>query len=289
MLRVDGWKLYDKMAGTGIYKDEDDILDPKKPYHWTLGTEQELFRKAAEGNRKLLDIGCGTGRSSLFLAEEIEEITGIDMAPGMLVIASRKAKRKGIKNVAFSVENAEKLSFPVERFDCVFFCGSLATMRNPDKALKEAYRVLMPGGIIALIELNWEKAMNDDPIGERFFYKKDEDIYLLYTERFIYASKEIIFRGKVKKGIAMEKELKEQFKKTGKPRLEVKEKCKDLIPFLENIRYDETIQFTPKEFSETLKKAGFYYISIKGYSFLYKMLESQNLIKEMSPHMKKTL
>ena len=288
MEKTEGWKTYEDMAGTSIYKDEDDILNPEEPYHWTLGTERELFRSVARGKKRLLDVGCGTARSCLFLAREVETVVGVDRSPKMIEIASRKAQRAGITNVEFRIEDAENLSFPDNSFDVVFFCGSLAIVNDPHKALVEAYRVLSPGGKVALVELNWEKAITDDPVGDRYFHmKKDGSIGLVYTQRGIEPSKDATIQGTVSRGSSLESELMQKFAQTNEKTLMINREYEDFQHHIIGAAYDEDHQFTPSEFLKIVRNAGFDNVAVSGYSFLCEMLSKHNLITELSSYMER--
>ncbi|HDQ26109.1 MAG TPA: class I SAM-dependent methyltransferase [bacterium] len=92
-----------------------------------------------------IEIGVGTGRFAMQLG--IKE--GCDISKNMLKIAASR----GIRTRA---DAAEKLSYKNESFDFAVFIVTLCFVKNPLKALKEAYRVLKPGAsvITAVIEKN---------------------------------------------------------------------------------------------------------------------------------------
>jgi len=68
--------------------------------------------------KHILDIGCGTGRLASILSSRFPsaKIVGIDIAPGMIEIASSRIKNE---NVSFYVEDGESLSFKNKQFDLV--------------------------------------------------------------------------------------------------------------------------------------------------------------------------
>lgn len=94
---------------------------------------------------KLLDIGCGTGNYSLFLARLGLNVTGVDISLPMLERARDKAGREGLK-VEFIQADAGLLPFPGETFDAVISVTAMEFLPDLRAALLEAFRVLKPGG-----------------------------------------------------------------------------------------------------------------------------------------------
>ncbi|BBO74292.1 hypothetical protein DSCW_17090 [Desulfosarcina widdelii] len=97
-------------------------------------------------NKKVLEIGCGTGRISALLSKETKLLVAIDPDENAIEIA-----RDNIPGVDFSVGSGEKLNFADNFFDGVIFTLSLHH-QNCRKALREAARVLKKSGNILVIE-----------------------------------------------------------------------------------------------------------------------------------------
>jgi ubiquinone/menaquinone biosynthesis C-methylase UbiE len=111
--------------------------------------------KAAEPKpgQHILDIACGTGIPSLMASPLVEPngtVTGIDLAPGMIELAKKKAEERGLKNITFREADGEFLPFPDESFDIALCNHGLVHMTDRGKALHEMWRVLKKGGVIAL-------------------------------------------------------------------------------------------------------------------------------------------
>ena len=114
----------------------------------------EVVRSAALWpGAAVLDLGTGPGAAAFRAAEAVGpsgRVVGIDLAPEMIAIAESEADRRGLPAVQFTVMDAEQLAFPAGSFDVVIASLSLMLCPNPDLALREARRVLRPGGRISL-------------------------------------------------------------------------------------------------------------------------------------------
>ena len=102
--------------------------------------------------RNIIDVGCGIGGSTLYLAEKFDaNATGITLSP---VQASRARERAIEANlghkVQFEVANALLMPFADNTFDLVWSLESGEHMPDKTKFLQECYRVLQPGGKLIL-------------------------------------------------------------------------------------------------------------------------------------------
>jgi tocopherol O-methyltransferase len=101
---------------------------------------------------KIIDIGCGIGGSSLYLAEKLQaEVVGITLSPVQANRARERAAAAGLKDRAtFKVANALDIPYPDNTFDLVWTLESGEHMPDKTKFLEECYRVLKPGGRLIL-------------------------------------------------------------------------------------------------------------------------------------------
>lgn len=101
---------------------------------------------------KILDVGCGMGGSSLFLAENYDtHVTGITLSQKQVQMAEQLANSKNVKNVIFKIEDALSMeSIPSNSFDIVWSLESCEQFYDKKLFLKQAYRVLKPGGKLML-------------------------------------------------------------------------------------------------------------------------------------------
>jgi len=106
-------------------------------------------------NQKLIDVACGTGDiAKLFLnkVNKSSHITCVDPNRGM--INKGKEKLKNFENLNWVLAPAEKLPMDNNLFDFYTISFGLRNTKNLDKSLKEAYRVLKPGGRYLCLEFS---------------------------------------------------------------------------------------------------------------------------------------
>ncbi|WP_048058207.1 class I SAM-dependent methyltransferase [Pyrococcus yayanosii] len=100
---------------------------------------------------KVLEVGVGTGKNLPYYPKDVEVI-GIDFSKGMLEKAEKRRKELGLKNVRLLLMDAQNLEFEDNSFDTVVSTFVFCTVPDPIKGLKEAYRVLKPGGRAIFLE-----------------------------------------------------------------------------------------------------------------------------------------
>lgn len=102
------------------------------------------------GNSKVLEVGIGTG-ANLELWPLDAQVIGIDFSPRMLVQAQNRAKKLGRK-ADLRLGDIQCLDFPDASFDVVIATFLFCSVPDPVLGLREAGRVIRPGGRILLLE-----------------------------------------------------------------------------------------------------------------------------------------
>ncbi len=168
---------------TAAGPDEGDGRTDAPDAAYTMGYGEEfrrvLERRSAETHAadllpllrkgmRVLDFGCGTGSISVGLAKAVEpgELHGIDMEESQIEIAQAAAKAGGHDNAAFQAGDAAQLPFEDERFDVAHCNAVLMHVPGTQAVLAEVMRVLRPGGILSVRELNTPSSFIEPGFGE---------------------------------------------------------------------------------------------------------------------------
>jgi ubiquinone/menaquinone biosynthesis C-methylase UbiE len=112
------------------------------------GRVRALELAGARPGMRMLDLACGPGTLTRLLASQVApdgEVVGIDLAEGMLELARRSAP----PNARFELMDMEQLAFADGSFDGAVCGHGLQFAPNLGQALREARRVLRPGGVLA--------------------------------------------------------------------------------------------------------------------------------------------
>ena len=103
--------------------------------------------------RRVLDVACGAGHTALAFAERVSEVVALDLTPAMLAQAAVLAGERRLENVTFQPGNAGALPFPDDAFDVVTSRLAAHHYADPARAVREAARVLRPGGLFLLSDI----------------------------------------------------------------------------------------------------------------------------------------
>ncbi|MEV0054958.1 methyltransferase domain-containing protein [Saccharopolyspora shandongensis] len=113
-----------------------------------FGDTRQWLCGQAEG--EVLEIAIGTGLNLGSYSDDVR-LTGVDLSPGMLDHARRRAEEMG-REVALSIGDAQRLEFPDASFDTVVCTFSLCAIPDDRVAVGEMKRVLRPGGRLLLAD-----------------------------------------------------------------------------------------------------------------------------------------
>jgi ubiquinone/menaquinone biosynthesis C-methylase UbiE len=127
-----------------IYQDKGDLGYTVLP---RIKTTSVIFK--AMGCRNVLDLACGTGRHSIFLAKQGFEVYATDMSPAAVKIAAEKAATLNLRNIYFQQHDMRDIPFIGGFFDAVICTWALhhGTLAQIQRTIDEVYRVLRPGGL----------------------------------------------------------------------------------------------------------------------------------------------
>ncbi|HYD37385.1 MAG TPA: class I SAM-dependent methyltransferase [Allosphingosinicella sp.] len=102
----------------------------------------------------ILDMAGGTGDVAFRLARRGARVTVADINPDMLEVGRERARKRGLEELGWAVENAEALSFGDSAFDAYTIAFGIRNVTDIEAALNEAYRVLKTGGRFFCLEFS---------------------------------------------------------------------------------------------------------------------------------------
>jgi len=113
-----------------------------------LGDARRRICSRAAG--RTLEVAIGTGLNLPFYPPDIE-LTAIDFSPEMIARSRRRADELGLR-IDLQLGNAHQLDFPDESFDTVVSTLMMSTVPEEERAARELFRVLRPGGRLLLLD-----------------------------------------------------------------------------------------------------------------------------------------
>lgn len=148
-------------------------------------TKRALAEFLPAAPARLIDIGGGPGRYAIHLAGGAYQVTLVDLSGGNLALARQKAAEAGVKLADFVQADALDLSaFPEAGFDSALLLGPLYHLHQPEErriALRQAHRLLKPGGLIFASVITRFAAFRDAAINGYTFVLDDP----AYSERML--------------------------------------------------------------------------------------------------------
>ena len=117
-----------------------------------------LLKRVPPHCTEALEIGCGTGGFARLLAQRVERVVALDLAPQMIRIARDRARQ--VTKIEFQVADAATWQFPPERFDCIV---SIATLHHLPlgETLSKMKRSLTVNGILLVLDLFRGEGLSD--------------------------------------------------------------------------------------------------------------------------------
>lgn len=124
-------------------------------------TKRLLSREAINSDSVVLDVGCGTGETSAYIARKYHcNVYAIDINPVMLQKARQRFEKHDF-NVKLIKANTERMPFRCNSFDYIL-AESVTVFTNIRRSLQEYARVLKPGGILLDIDMAADTRLTDE-------------------------------------------------------------------------------------------------------------------------------
>ena len=136
---------WDKEREERMPKSKEDFLEVEFKFLETNPFLKENFNFSLFSNKKVLEIGCGSGAASCLFAKNGANIFSVDITQAAIDMTKKNSRLQKQKVNALQMD-AEKLNFEDETFDYLFSWGVLHHSQNPSQAFSEASRVLKVGG-----------------------------------------------------------------------------------------------------------------------------------------------
>lgn len=131
----------------------------------------------------IADLGAGEGAFTQLLARRARKVIGVDNSEKMVQVAADLAQRNGLANIEFRVGDLEAPPIDAESVDLAFLSQSLHHALHPERAIAAAWRILKPGGRIAVLDL------------KRHSFEEARELYADHWLGFAEAELEAFLRG----------------------------------------------------------------------------------------------
>lgn len=109
-----------------------------------------LLDAAIPADARILEIGCGTGQMSLFLASGSRQVVGADVTRASLKLGAAAARHFGVTGIQFVETDLHHPGLRLGAFDVVYTSGVLHHTRDPQAAFEAILPLLRPGGMIVI-------------------------------------------------------------------------------------------------------------------------------------------
>jgi SAM-dependent methyltransferase len=155
---------------------EYEIMYEVEDFHWWYQGMNAIVRRLIEefcwrGKKlRILDAGCGTGAGVIMLSE-YGHVIGVDLSPHATLLARKRGHRDILRASVMTLPFTNNSFDIVASLDILYFEGL-----NDEMALREAARVLAPGGklVLRVPAFNWLRGIHDDKVSTGHRYSRSE-------------------------------------------------------------------------------------------------------------------
>ncbi len=156
----------DTLSDAGSYKfgrfekNAEELARLKLQATVAIDVEREIWKAAGlKPGMNVLDVACGPGFTACELAKTVEHgtVTGVDLNEELIFVAHQAKVSEKVDNVSFRTGNLYDLHIPENSFDFIYARFVFQHLEKPQLALQNIRRVLKPGGILCIIDVddNW--------------------------------------------------------------------------------------------------------------------------------------
>mgnify|MGYP001209315672 CR=1 FL=1 len=130
-----------------IYKEQGEVQSEILP---TVRVAKDIFKKC--GCKRIMDLGCGTGRHTIYLAQNGFWVLAVDISETGIEVTRSKAEKLGLTNVEFAQFDMRNLTVEDNLLDAILCVWTTrhGTLEDARKNVKEMHRILKPGGVLVV-------------------------------------------------------------------------------------------------------------------------------------------